>query len=123
MEDTRCATCEALGRRSLSSKLLQVATAQAHLRTCNHAVPTPDQLHGSDLATRALAAKRRKSIAGLKLNLSSDSAPRSAVPEKTRSNAARRNTWCSASGTSAVAIDNKIEQAMPLCANFKKPLL
>ncbi|VVC91152.1 unnamed protein product [Leptidea sinapis] len=29
----------------------------------------------------------------------------------------------SASGTSAVAIDNKIEQAMPLCANFKKPLL
>ncbi|VVC91153.1 unnamed protein product [Leptidea sinapis] len=28
-----------------------------------------------------------------------------------------------ASGTSAVAIDNKIEQAMPLCANFKKPLL
>ncbi|XP_072946638.1 uncharacterized protein [Epargyreus clarus] len=94
MEDGRCATCEALGRRSLSSKLLQVATAQAHMKTCSHAVPSPDQVHDSDLASRALAAKRRKSIAGLKLSLPQDAAPKTTT-EPPRSPFARRNTWCS----------------------------
>ncbi|CAB3239697.1 unnamed protein product [Arctia plantaginis] len=96
MEDARCATCEALGRRSLSSKLLQVATAQAHMRTCSHASP-PEQVHDSDLASRALAAKRRKSIAGFKLNLTIDSHPtsKSTTTEQPRLPFARRNTWCS----------------------------
>ncbi|XP_047520393.1 TSC22 domain family protein 2-like isoform X3 [Pieris napi] len=110
MDDGRCATCEALGRRSLSSKLLQVATAQAHMKVCSHASPA-EQHQGSDLASRALAAKRRKSIAGFKLNLP-EATPK--TPVQPRQNSGRRNTWCSASGTSAVAIDNKIEQAMDL---------
>ncbi|CAH2050025.1 unnamed protein product, partial [Iphiclides podalirius] len=96
MEDGRCATCEALGRRSLTSKLLQVATAQAHIRTCSHGPSPPEQMvHGSDLAARALAAKRRKSIAGFKLNLPQDTAPRSPAANTPRSTFARRNTWCS----------------------------
>lgn len=95
MEDGRCATCEALGRRSLSTKLLQVATAQAHMRTCSHAASPPEQVHDSDLASRALAAKRRKSIAGFKLNLLIDSQPKSTTTEQPRSPFARRNTWCS----------------------------
>ncbi|CAG4983817.1 unnamed protein product [Colias eurytheme] len=92
MDEPRCATCEALGRRSLSSKLLQVATAQAHMKTCSHA-SSPDHLHDSDLASRALAAKRRKSIAGLKLNLPPDSSTK--PPVQPRQNSGRRNTWCS----------------------------
>ncbi|PZC85626.1 hypothetical protein B5X24_HaOG215896 [Helicoverpa armigera] len=96
MEDGRCATCEALGRRSLSTKLLQVATAQAHMKTCSHAASPPEQVHDSDLASRALAAKRRKSIAGFKLNLTVDSQPKSTSTEQPRSPFARRNTWCSA---------------------------
>ncbi|KAJ2940631.1 hypothetical protein O0L34_g14738 [Tuta absoluta] len=92
MEDGRCATCEALGRRSLSSKLLQVATAQAHLKTCPNIVSPPD--HDADLASRALAAKRRKSIAGLKLNLLQDVQSRPTTTEAPRSLSTRRNTWC-----------------------------
>ncbi|CAH0405636.1 unnamed protein product [Chilo suppressalis] len=114
MDEGRCATCDALGRRSLSSKLLQVAIAQAHMKSCSHAAgaSSPEQ-HDTDLATRALAAKRRKSIAGFKLNLSQEAQPKPPITvEQNRSPFARRNTWCSASGTSAVAIDNKIEQAM-----------
>lgn len=95
MEDGRCATCEALGRRNLSTKLLQVATAQAHMKTCSHAASPPEQVHDSDLASRALAAKRRKSIAGFKLNLTVDSQPKSTSSEQPRSPFARRNTWCS----------------------------
>lgn len=97
MEDGRCATCEALGRRSLSTKLLQVATAQAHLKTCSHATSPPEQVHDSDLASRALAAKRRKSIASFKLNLTVDTQPKltSTETEQPRSPFARRNTWCS----------------------------
>ncbi|KPI91786.1 hypothetical protein RR46_15290 [Papilio xuthus] len=95
MEDGRCATCEALGRRSLSSKLLQVATAQAHIRTCSHSSSPPENKHSSDLAARALAAKRRKSIAGFKLNLPQDTAPKSTPVDTPRSTFARRNTWCS----------------------------
>lgn len=101
MEEERCATCAALGRRSLSTKLLQVATTQAHMRTCSHA-SSPERSHDGDLATRALAAKRRKSIAGFKLNFSAeaqsvDSPAKLTVPEErqSRSHAARRNTWCS----------------------------
>ncbi|KAH9631560.1 hypothetical protein HF086_004721 [Spodoptera exigua] len=95
MEDGRCATCEALGRRNLSTKLLQVATAQAHMKTCSHAASPPEQVHDTDLASRALAAKRRKSIAGFKLNLTVDSQPKSTSNEQPRSPFARRNTWCS----------------------------
>lgn len=101
MEEGRCATCEALGRRSLSTKLLQVATTQAHIRTCSHASSPESSLEG-DLATRALAAKRRKSIAGFKLNFSTEPHPIEPPPKPTatqdrqpRSLAARRNTWCS----------------------------
>ncbi|CAK1544457.1 unnamed protein product [Leptosia nina] len=142
MDDGRCATCEALGRRSLSSKLLQMATAQAHMKTCSHASPA-EPSHNSDLASRALAAKRRKSIAGLKLNLPPD--PKGGTPsshglrllEDDVMQTKLINTSYSsimnkqdllrevvvkyidyfypvASGTSAVAIDNKIEQAMDL---------
>ncbi|XP_028028420.1 TSC22 domain family protein 2-like isoform X1 [Bombyx mandarina] len=114
MEDGRCAMCEALGRRNVANKLLQMATAQAHMRTCSHATTPPESMHNADLASRALAAKRRKSIAGFKLNLTTESQPKPAPTEPPRSPFARRNTWCSASGTSAVAIDNKIEQAMDL---------
>lgn len=95
MEDGKCPTCEALGRRSLSSKLLQVATAQAHLRTCSSAATTPEQAHDTDLASRALAAKRRKSIAGLKLSLPTDVQPKTTTAEQSRSPFGRRNTWCS----------------------------
>ncbi|CAG9796965.1 unnamed protein product [Diatraea saccharalis] len=97
MDEGRCATCDALGRRSLSSKLLQVAIAQAHMKSCSHATgpSSPDQ-HDSDLATRALAAKRRKSIAGLKLNLTQEAQSKPLfTPERNRSPFARRNTWCS----------------------------
>lgn len=95
MEDGRCAMCEALGRRSLASKLLQVATAQAHMRTCSHGASPPEPSRGSDLASRALAAKRRKSIAGLKLQLLPDAQPKPTTSEQPRSAFARRNTWCS----------------------------
>ncbi|CAG9581106.1 unnamed protein product [Danaus chrysippus] len=95
MEDRRCATCEALGRRSLTSKLLQVATAQAHMKTCTHFTPTTGHVHDTDLASRALAAKRRKSIAGFKLSLSSDTNPKTAPATTNKGNCTRRNTWCS----------------------------
>ncbi|XP_045775409.1 uncharacterized protein LOC123874206 [Maniola jurtina] len=97
MEDKRCATCEALGRRSLSSKLLQVAMAQAHMKTCSHHAPPvgADHVHDSDLASRALAAKRRKSIAGLKLSLPPEMYQKTSSSEQVRSNNTRRNTWCS----------------------------
>lgn len=96
MEDRRCATCDALGRRSLSSKLLQVATAQAHMRTCSHGTTSTDTItQQSDLASRALAAKRRKSIAGFKLSLPPDNNQKASSTEQTRSNCTRRNTWCS----------------------------
>lgn len=92
--DGRCATCEALGRRSLSTKLLQVATAQAHIKSCSTAASPSEPTHDLDLATRALAAKRRKSIEGLKLNLPQDIQPKLITTEP-RSPFARRNTWCS----------------------------
>lgn len=92
MDEGRCPTCEALGRRSLSTKLLQVATTQAHVRTCAGAGSQPEE---SDLASRALAAKRRKSIAVPKFTLPSESMPRQIVAEQPRSPFARRNTWCS----------------------------
>ncbi|CAH2102884.1 unnamed protein product [Euphydryas editha] len=94
MEEKRCATCEALGRRSLSSKLVQVATAQAHIKTCSHASSSSEHVDGSDLASRALAAKRRKSIAGFKLNLPPETNQRTSVTP-TRPTCTRRNTWCS----------------------------
>lgn len=104
MEDRRCATCEALGRRSLSSKLLHAATAQAHMKTCaqSRAIPAAipadvgmDRAHDSDLASRALAAKRRKSIASIKLSLQPDTSQKASSTERARSNCTRRNTWCS----------------------------
>lgn len=96
MDEGRCATCDALGRRSLSSKLLQVAIAQAHMKTCSHAASPPEQGHDSDLASRALAAKRRKSIAGFRLNLSHDAQLKPPpTTEPSRSHVTRRNTWCS----------------------------
>lgn len=94
MEEGRCATCDALGRRSLSTKLLQVAIAQAHMKTCSHA-SSPEQGHDSDLASRALAAKRRKSIAGFRLNLSQEAQPKQPPATDSRTGFARRNTWCS----------------------------
>lgn len=100
MEDRRCATCEALGRRSLSSKLLQAATAQAHMKTCaqSRAILGDvglDRIPDSDLASRALAAKRRKSIASIKLSLQPDASQKPSTTERARSNCTRRNTWCS----------------------------
>lgn len=95
MDERRCATCDALGRRSLSSKLLQVATAQAHMRTCSHVTSSSEHAQQSDLASRALAAKRRKSIAGFKLSLQPDTNQKTTPVEQTRSNCTRRNTWCS----------------------------
>lgn len=93
--DGRCATCEALGRRSLSSKLLQVATAQAHLKTCSTTASSSEPTHDLDLASRALAAKRRKSIGGLKVNLPPELQPKPTTATEPRSPFARRNTWCS----------------------------
>ncbi|GBP13300.1 hypothetical protein EVAR_8219_1 [Eumeta japonica] len=94
MDEDRCATCDALCRRGSSGRLLQIATAQAHIQSCTRAASPPDPGPDADLATRALAAKRRKSIAGLKLNLPSDTTQKTTLPEHPRSHFARRNSWC-----------------------------